>query len=107
MVPGARVEPESRLSGGGALPPQPPPLQPAQDVSWSEAPITRLAVGMWASRHHAACRLLLLPGQHLLVVLLDRRTPAPRSPSRVFLPGRLFLWHSKPLFRDYCSLGML
>lgn len=51
-----------------------------------EAPLTRLGVGMWASRRHRECQLLLMPGEQQLVVLCDRRTAAPpRSPSRFAL----------------------
>lgn len=68
------------------LPPQPPPLQQQQRVL--EASLTRLTVGMWASRRHRECRLLILPDQRLLVVLCDRRQAAPRmSPSRFSLAG--------------------
>lgn len=35
-----------------------------------EAPLSRLCVGMWASRRHRACQLLLLPEQQQLVVLV-------------------------------------
>lgn len=53
-----------------------------------EAPLTRLSVGMWASKRHRACTLLLLPEQQQLVVLCDRRQTAPRpSPSRFSLAG--------------------
>lgn len=54
-----------------------------------EAPLTRLTVGMWASRHHRACQLLILPEQEQLVVLCDRRSTAPRSPSRFSLASHV------------------
>ena len=52
-----------------------------------EVPLTRVAVGMWASRRHRTCQLLLLPDQQQLVVLVDRRHAAPKSPSRFSLAG--------------------
>jgi hypothetical protein len=42
---------------------------------------------MWASRRHRNCQLLLLPDQQQLVVLVDRRHAAPKSPSRFSLAG--------------------
>ncbi|KAL4427891.1 hypothetical protein ABPG75_001980 [Micractinium tetrahymenae] len=60
----------------------PPPGRPAV----LEAPLTRLGVGMWASRRHRECQLLLMPGEQQLVVLCDRRAAQPpRSPSRFAL----------------------
>lgn len=53
-----------------------------------EAPLTRLTVGMWTSRRHRACQLLLLPNQQQLVILCDRRSWSPRPrPSRFSLAG--------------------
>ena len=52
-----------------------------------EALLTRVTVGMWASRRHRTCQLLLLPDQQQLVVLVDRRHAAPKSPSRFSLAG--------------------
>ena len=68
--------------------PSPLPPPPHGGPRVLEAPLTRLTVGMWASRRHRACQLLLLPDQQQLVVLCDRRSAAPRpSPSRFSLAG--------------------
>ncbi|KAL4858369.1 hypothetical protein ACK3TF_001355 [Chlorella vulgaris] len=47
-------------------------------------PLTRVTVGMWTSRRHRACQMLLLEGQ--IVLLVDRRATIARSPVR-FLGG--------------------
>lgn len=54
----------------------------------AEVPLTRCIVGMWSSRRHCACHLLLSEQQ--LVVLVDMSSSMPRSPSRFgALHGRL------------------
>ncbi len=56
-----------------------------------EASLSRLVVGMWASRRHRACQLLLLPEQQQLVVLVSWGclaccVPAPAPPHGPYSP---------------------
>ena len=71
-----------------------PHRSPGMPPATMEAPLTRLTVGMWASRRHRACQLLLLPAQQQLIVLCDRRTGplgggVRPSPSRFSLAAGL------------------
>lgn len=68
--------------GGGAAPSQGcPPHEAIREV-----PLTRLTVGMWTSRRHRACQLLLLEQESLLVVLV-RRAAAATAPACPELPA--------------------